>query len=789
MKQIALLLLMTFLPQWAWSQQVIRGTIASMPDHKPLAGATVVLDRGLKSVTSDESGFFTIRNPKPGPCTLVIRYVGFAEKKLDILSFSDTTINILMEPLTVQQSPVEITATRATVESGMTHTNISARDIEKVNTGRDLPYLLESVPSLVVTSDAGNGVGYTGMRIRGSDPTRINVTLNDIPVNDAESQLVYWVDLPDLATSAESIQVQRGAGTSTNGAGAFGGSVNITTRDLSPVPFLHTTAAYGTFNTYKTNAVIGTGLLNGKWNFEGRLSAIGSDGYIDRAESRLKSLHISGGYFGAKNSIRVQALSGKERTYQSWYGVPEAALDTNRTWNYYTYEDQVDDYQQDHYQALFTHVFSRNWTLNSGIHYTYGRGYYEEYREQESLSDYQLDPVIAGGDTILVTDLVRRKWLDNHFYGMTFSVARKDTAGPELVIGGAINQYDGDHFGEVTWATYASNGRPPHRYYDNNGLKTDANGYVKATFRFAQKATAYADMQVRSVQYSFTGPDQDNVPVDQTDHLLFFNPKAGFTYAFNQSGNAYISFSTANKEPSRDDYTESTASSRPEHETLYDFECGYRYNEKKFTGSVNYYLMLYKNQLVLTGAVNDVGNYTRTNVDNSSREGIELECTWNISRSFSASGNATFSRSRIEEFREYYDDYDAGGQALEIHHNKDIAFSPGTTAWAAVGWSPVDAVEVRLAGRYVGKQYLDNTETENRSLDPWFVTDLRVTGKLHPSFMKEITLTLAAMNLLDELYESNGYTYSYVAGGSKISENYYYPQAGRNFMVQLMMKF
>jgi iron complex outermembrane receptor protein len=788
MKQIFLLLIAA-LPQWALSQQVISGTIAALPDLKPLSGATVVLDPGRGAVTSDESGSFTIRNPEPGPCTLIIRFVGFAEQKKAVLSESDTVIHIRMEPMTVLQPPVEITATRATVESGMAHTNITARDIEKVNTGRDLPYLLESVPSLVVTSDAGNGVGYTGMRIRGSDPTRINVTFNDIPVNDAESQLVYWVDLPDLATSAESIQVQRGAGTSTNGAGAFGGSVNIATRDFSPVPFLHTTASYGTFNTYKTNAFIGTGLLNGKWNFEGRLSAIGSDGYIDRAESRLKSLHISGGYTGVNNSIRVHALSGKERTYQSWYGVPEAALDTNRTWNYYTYENQVDDYQQDHYQALYAHAFSRVWTLNTGLHYTYGRGYYEEYREQDPFADYQLEPVIVGGDTILETDLVRRKWLDNQFYGMTFSVVRKDTTGPELVIGGAVNQYDGDHFGEVIWATYASNGKPPHRYYDNNGLKTDANGYVKATFRFAGMATVYADMQVRNVQYRFTGPDQNNVPVDQTDNLLFFNPKAGFTYAFNTTGLAYISFSTANKEPSRDDYTESTASSRPDHETLYDFECGYRYTGRKLTGNINYYMMLYKNQLVLTGAVNDVGNYTRTNVENSSREGIELECTWIISRKFSASGNATFSRSRIEEFREYYDDADAGGQALEIHYNKDIAFSPGTTARAEIGWSPADAVEVGLSGRYVGRQYLDNTETESRSLDPWFVTDLRVTGKLHPSFMKEITVTVAAMNILDELYESNGYTYSYIYGGSKISENYYYPQAGRNFMVQLMMKF
>jgi iron complex outermembrane receptor protein len=789
MKKLHLLLIVLMISLHAEAQFSLSGKITDSKTGSPLPGATVTLEENYTGAAANENGLFSIRQLKAGNYHLAVRFLGYREYKLPVSLFRDTVVDISLEPSVVSAGEVVITATRASEKSGMAVSAISKQEIENVNTGRDLPFLLEGIPSLVTTSDAGTGIGYTGLRIRGSDQTRINVTIDGIPINDPESHLLYWVNMPDLASSVENIQVQRGVGTSTNGASAFGGSIHIKTNDPSEKPYLNASAAYGSFNTLKTTASIGTGMLHDKFNFEGRLSKISSDGYVDRASADLKSFFIAGGYYGSRDVLRMNIFSGKEVTYQSWYGVPQAALDTNRTWNYYTYDNQVDDYQQDHYQLFYTRKFSGKVSLNTAFHYTYGRGYYEEYNENESLSDYQLDPVLTGNDTITETDLIRRKWLDNDFYGVTWSLIAKPNHKTDFILGGAWNQYDGDHFGEVIWAQFASNGNIRHRYYDNNGFKTDFNVYAKGTISLTSQLSVYADLQYRNVSYDFTGIGSDGNPLPQNASLDFFNPKAGMTWNFSPGQDIYSSFSVGNKEPSRDDYVETTGNSRPEPERLYDLEVGYKSVRKKWKASLNYYYMWYHNQLALTGQINDVGNYTRTNIESSFREGIEAEFGWNPVQKFNVSGNVTLSRNKIKEFREYTDDFDNGGQVLTIYRNTDLSFSPSLTGFLTLNAKITRKIEAAFVSRYIGKQYLDNTANSQKSIEPYLTSDIRLNIRLKPKFMKDVHFTLMLNNLFDVEYESNGYTFSYISGGERISENYYYPQAKRNFMAQLRLEF
>lgn len=770
-------------------QHTIRGTVTDRNTFQPLPGATILIEGTFRGEATDTRGHFTIGPLKNDRYVLSIRFVGYREVKTTLHLNADTLLNIPLEPMPLLSEEVLIVATRATTESAMTVSEITKQEIASQNTGRDLPFLLESVPSLVASSDAGTGVGYTGLRLRGSDQTRINVTIDGIPINDPESHLLYWVNMPDLASSIEDVQVQRGVGTSTNGASAFGGSINIKTNHPEEKPVMAGSTAFGSFNTLKTTVSLSTGMLREKFHFEGRLSRISSDGYIDRATSDLRSFFLAGGYYGKKEVLRFNILSGKEVTYQSWNGVPEASLDTNRTWNLYTYDQQVDDYGQDHYQLFYSRQWHPSVALNTAFHYTYGRGFYEQYREQDELADYLLEPVIIGSDTITTSDLIRRKWLDNHFYGLTWSVVAQPHPSVQLIAGGGWNQYDGDHFGEVIWARFASNGTIRHRYYDNNGLKTDFNAFIKATLNADDKLSLFADMQYRMVAYQFTGLSSEGEPMPGLDRLHFFNPKAGLTWKFDEQHRLYASFSMAGKEPSRDDYVETTALSRPKPEHLYDIEAGYQYRSAHVSANLNYYHMIYKNQLVLTGEVNDVGNYTRTNIPDSYREGLEVVVNWQTATRFKTQGNVTVSRNKIREFREYIDDYDNGGQAVIIHSQTDLSFSPNLTAFLELTALATRKLEVSLKNRYVGRQYLDNTSDNSKTLDAYLVTDLRASLRLTPKFMREIRLSGMINNMLDLKYESNGYTFSYLYGGERIHENYYYPQAGRNFMVMLDLRF
>jgi iron complex outermembrane receptor protein len=681
--------------------------------------------------------------------------------------------------------PLEVRSIRVNDNSPFAKSNISAAQIAQVNLGQDLPFLLQNTPSVVVNSDAGTGVGYTGIRIRGTDATRINVTLNGIPYNDAESMGTFFVDMPDISTSANSIQIQRGVGTSTNGASAFGATINLATNDYKPSKYFSLQNSMGSFNTNKNSMVFGTGLIHNRITIDGRISNITSDGYIDRAKSDLKSFYVSSTYWGDNSSLRLNVISGKEKTYQAWYGVPEESLTTNRTYNPAgtekegtPYDNQIDNYTQTHYQLFYNQTLTTNLKWNTAAFLTKGRGYYEEYKADVDLANYGLN--INIGNPI---DLVRRRWLDNNFYGQIVSIEYEKEAN-KIMVGGGWNQYDGKHFGELPYGVpnIASKLLLNPIYYSNMGIKKDYNSYLKWEHQLSNQLTSFMDLQFRHVQHSMNGFDSN--PELYVDRKFdFVNPKAGISYK-NNNTTYYSSIAIAHKEPNRDDF-ETGITQQPKQEILYDWETGFNSKQQNLSWGVNVYYMNYKDQLVLTGKINDVGSYTRTNVKNSYRAGIEIDGKWQISKQLASIGNVTFSKNKIDNFTEYFDDYDNGGQASINHRNTDITLSPNTTASHSLLYKPTEKMNVTWTSKYVSKQYLDNTQNESRILKAFFVNDLNISYKLISKKRVDAILQLYAINLLDVKYEPNGYTYSYIYGGTTTTSNNYFPMAGRTFLVSL----
>ena len=677
---------------------------------------------------------------------------------------------------------VVVSSTRANQKMGMAFTDVYQKELKKNNLGQDLPFLLNQLPSVVVSSDAGAGVGYTGIRIRGTDPTRINVTLNGVPYNDSESQGTYWVNMPDFASSVQSIQVQRGVGTSTNGAGAFGASININTLGYEQAASGETNFTVGSFNTLKTNVLASTGLLNDHFIIDARLSKLSSDGFIDRASSNLKSYYISAGYYGKNSFVRFNAFSGKEKTYQAWEGVPEELLKTNRTFNPYTYDNQVDDYQQDQYQLISSFKLNKNWTFNPILHYTKGRGFYEQFKAQDKFTNYGLPNVVNGTETIKKTDLVRRKWLDNDFYGVTYSLDYQSSSKFSANIGGAWNKYDGDHFGEIIWAKNPSTSTLRYRWYESNSLKTDFNIYGKAFYQVSDALNLYGDLQYRTVNYNINGTGDKRQNITQVSKYQFFNPKFGVNYQVNKASSVYASFAVGNKEPSRQDFVDNTPNA-PLAETLRDLEAGYRLGGEKFSFDANFYYMNYKNQLVLTGRVNGVGEAIRVNVAKSYRAGLELSATWKLAERWQLAVNTTFSQNKINDFAETVVNYDGDADKINKFAKVDISFSPNLISGGQLSYTPTKNLELTWLSKYVSKQFMDNTSNDNRSLNAFFVNDLRATFTVKPTFVKALTFSLLVNNLFNHLYESNGYTYSYISEKQTVTENFYYPQAGTNFLL------
>jgi iron complex outermembrane receptor protein len=793
---------LAFMPWFCFGQ--FSGIVVDSDTKEKVQGAIVTIENSFLNAVTDADGKFSFDKTKEQSVKVNVTHLGYQTVVQEIQMPNEQLVIALIRK-TYMTEETTVTSTRASDNSPTAFTNVTKKEIEEKNLGQDIPFLLTNTPSVVVTSDAGNGVGYTGIRIRGSDATRVNVTINGIPVNDAESHQVYWVDLPDFASSIENIQIQRGIGTSTNGAGAFGGSVNIQSSALSVEPFAKMNSSYGSFNTWKNTVNFGTGLLKNKFAFEGRLSKITSDGYIDRATSDLKSFYFSGGYYETKSSLKGIIFSGKEKTYQAWYGVPEDSLKTNRTYNpagEYTdaygnlqyYPNQTDNYQQDYYQLLYSYAANSSLNLNAALHYTKGKGYYEEYVSkyaaygEGTLSFYGLNPVVIDTVTIDSSDVIRQKWLDNDFYGYTFA-ANYDKNDLQLTLGGAGNRYKGRHYDQLTWGQYFSNGTYPYVYDDNDATKDDINFFAKASYAFTSQLSLFGDMQYRTVQYSFLGFNNDSTNAQQKVSLNFFNPKGGITYSVNSKNKIYASVAVGHKEPMRDDYVDSPPYAYPKPEQMTDVEAGYKYSGDKIRFGLNLYSMNYKNQLILTGKINDVGAYTRINVPDSYRRGMEAEFSWNIIKNISLSTNITLSENKIKTFDEYIDNWDDGSQQLVVHNNSDISFSPSGISSSVISFTPAKNFIIEITNRYIGKQYLDNTSDENRKLDAYNLDDFFISYHVSTASIKEIELKLAVYNFFDKKYESNGWTYPYISNAALINSNAFYPQAGINLMAGISLKF
>lgn len=697
---------------------------------------------------------------------------------------------------------VNVNAIRANSKTPIAFTNINKNQIINKNLGQDLPIIVSMSPSLVTTSDAGAGVGYTSLRIRGTDPTRINVTINGIPLNDSESQGVWWVNMPDFSSSLENIQIQRGVGTSTNGSSAFGASINLKTSSFTKSPYFETNNTIGSYSTLKNNLVFGTGLIKNKFSFDGRISKISSDGYIDRASSDLKSLFIQGSYFLEKSVLKAIMFTGQEITYQAWNGVPKKFLDSNRTYNSYTYENEIDNYKQTHYQLHYSKELSPLTYFNLSAHYTHGEGYYEQEKLNEEFESYGLENIIFGNDTIDNTDLIRRKWLNNDFGGIIFSLKHK-LGKMNINLGGGINQYSGQHYGNIIWAEYSSNSDINHQYYWNKGEKFDRNIYAKGEYNINSSTNLFVDLQNRKITYSFQGYDNNGKIGQQEVNHNFFNPKFGLFHSLNQNQAIYASFSVGNKEPNRNDYIESTPKSRPKHETLFDTELGYKINYNETFVFINLYNMKYHNQLVLTGRINDVGAYTRTNINNSFRQGIEIETKHKLNNKISISGNLSISKNKIKKFTEYIDNWDNWGQDSVVHENTDLAFSPNTIFNVITEYKISPKFLVNFSSKYVGKQYIDNTSSNDRMLDDYMVQNLQFTYDFKTSFVEKCKISLRINNIFNKEYVSNAWVYSFTSNNwdpsssdpyvSKNSRNGYdmagyFPEATRNFLLAITIR-
>jgi len=801
-RAFAILGLLFLLPTISLGQSTISGKISDQETGEPLAGAHIILENTFKTAVSSNTGEFRITGLRTDTYQLKISYMGFETYSSELKLIRDTTLLIPLKPSAIMGSEVIVTATRASENSPTTYSTVTRKEIEQVNLGQDMPYLLQTSPSVVTTSDAGTGIGYSNLRIRGTDLTRINVTINGIPLNDSESHGVWWDDLPDFASSAESIQIQRGVGTSTNGAAAFGASINIRSDDPETSPYGDVSASAGSFDTYKFTFKAGTGLIKSKWAFDGRLSRIYSGGYIDRASANLFSYALSGGYFGKNSIVRLMVLSGTEETYQAWDGVPGYILGSNRTYNglgaYYDtdgnlkyYENQTDNYRQTHYYLNWLQKINKSWNLSTALHYTRGIGYYEEYKTDQEFSDYQLENATIGTDTISSTDLVRRRYLDNYFYGFTFGLNFDNINRVQATIGGAFNYYDGNHYGEVIWSEISVQFDKNYRWYENEGDKADANLYAKVNYQATEKINLYGDLQFRRINYRIDGIDNDLRDISQQHDYNFFNPKVGAFLNLNDQNEAYVSFAVGNREPNRSALIDANpARPYPTSERLYNAEAGYKFSSRSVSASANLYYMYYLDQLVLTGRINDVGDPVMENVDRSYRTGIEVSLALKICKKLRWDVNATISTNKILDFTEYIDNWDEWpAQITNELDNTDIAFSPSFIAGSMLSWEPLRRLDISLFSKFVGKQYIDNTSSEDRRLDPYFINDLLIRYSLKVKALKQLGFSLKINNLTNIKYESNAWVYRYYSEGAYGVYDGYFPQAGINFLVGLDLKF
>ena len=755
--------------------------------NEPIEGVSILSKDGVGGLT-DKNGRLRFNTTSKSPVLITISSVGY--HKIDLVVKPDQLLTIRLKREIQLMDPIEIKSVRAGEIYPFTQTLISKKEIEKRNTGQDLPFILNQIPGTVANSDAGNGIGYTGIRIRGTDPSRINITLNGIAYNDAESQGVFFVNIPDIISSANNIQVQRGVGTSTNGTGAFGATINLMTNEIIPEAYGILSNCFGSFQSIKNTIKVGTGLMNKRYTIDMRLSSIKSNGYVERAKTDLKSFYLSAASLKENSSLRLNIFSGKEKTYQAWYGVSEELLKTNRRYNQAgtekigePYDNETDNYTQTHYQLFYNKKINSNWSINNSTYITEGGGYYEQYKAEQEYSNYGLDNITINNINITNTDLVRQLWLKNILVGNNLTIQHK-TNKKEIIIGLGANSYNGNHVGKVIWADLKI--PKDHQWYDLDATKSEQFIFGKWLQKLNNDLSLFGDVQIRSLNYKING-FRNNPNLYVNNHWTFINPKAGIRKKIGKY-NVFASYAMANKEPNRDDF-EAGQTEKPTFETLHDVEAGFERKNEKHTWSATAYYMRYKNQLVLTGKINDVGAYTRSNIPNSYRLGIEVEGTTAITKWLNLIGNIAISENKILDFTDYYDDYDEGIQKTNFYPKADISFSPSIVASSTIMLNISSQTQINLTSKYVGRQFLDNTSRKDRSLNPYFIQDLQINHQFNLKNLKRTELIIQVNNIWNKLYEPNGYTYTYKYEGMIFRNNYYYPMATINFMAGLNIGF
>lgn len=784
--------------------QSLGGTVTDL-NGEPLAGAGVILEGTFKGVHTDAGGNYMLEGLKSGEHRIRYSFMGYETQLREISVSGDVREDVRLKPTAIITDDVIISATRAGDQTPLAYSNVTGEILEKQNSGQGIPYLLSLTPSFVETSESGNGIGYTSLRIRGTDASRINVTIDGIPLNDPESQQVFWVDLPDLASSVDNIQVQRGVGTSSNGAGAFGASINIQTKGIENEPFAEINSAAGSFGTFRNSITAGTGLLKDRFAFQMRYSDIRSDGYIERTGSEHNSAFLSVLYRTGKSLLKANIILGKEKTGIGWWGVPKEMLEVNRRYNpagEYTdeygkvryYDNETDNYTQNHYQLIFSRRMNDYFSLHSALHYTFGKGYYEEFREDAGYIKYGLPPVSIGEITFDETDIVRRKWMSNDFYGLVYSLNfKKDKL--DAKIGGGMNLYSGDHYGRIIWMRYTGSSEINHQWYFNNGEKREASLYAKADYSVSEKLSVFGDLQSRFVNYELRGEDDDLKDLGQIHNYNFFNPKAGIFLRLSSGQDAFLSLSVANREPTRTDFKEASGDSEstPRPERLYDLEAGYNFRSAKSSVGLNLYGMYYRDQLVPTGELSNVGYPIMTNVEKSYRIGAEITAGFKPSDFIGLDMSLTISRNKIVNFLEHYIDYNTFDWSEEYKSNNlgtvDIAYSPSLVGSSDLYARILPPLKIHIISKYVGRQYFDNTMNSERMLDPYFVNNVMIDFEPSLKSLRGASLQLLVTNIFNAQYESNAYGGNWFEDGQELTWAYYFPQAGTGFMLRLGLKF
>ncbi|MDY0200751.1 MAG: TonB-dependent receptor [Tenuifilaceae bacterium] len=815
MKKIALLALTVMLtllssatPYEGEASFKITGKV--LDEHgEPLAGAVVSIQNTLLGTSAQIDGSYRLGLRKTGSYVLTASFMGYGNVTKTVTVDNDTQVNFSLTPEAIMSEAVVVSSTRASSRMPIAQTNINAEELQKQKSGFDIPYLLEMTPSVVAVSEGGTGVGNSSFRIRGTDISRINVTVNGIPLNDPESQAVFWVNMPDFANSVDNIQVQRGVGTSSQGAGAFGATVNFQTSTLNPEPFASGEVMAGSFNTIKTSVKAGTGLIKNLFSFETRYSKIKSDGYIDRGWSNHQSLFLTGALHTEKSLLRLNLIHGIQHTGITWEGTPSNMLENNRRYNpagymgddengiAQFYSNESDNYTQNHYHLIYSRQLIENLSLNVTGFWITGDGNYEQYKRGRKLVEYGIAPFVVDGETIKKVDMIREKCLDNDFYGTTFSLNYNKSA-LNTTLGGGWNQYKNSHFGNVLWTSTNISIPNNYEWYRNTGDKQDFNFFVKSTYELVDNLSLFGDLQFRTINYKMAGSDDDLQPLTQEHDWEFFNPKGGVFYKLSHSQEAFFSVAVAHREPSRADIKDAMkfgANNTPKREKLIDYELGYNLKTQSFALGANIYYMDYKDQLVLTGKLSDSGYPLMANVENSYRMGVEISSGLILTSWLRWDANVTLSENKIVNFTEYVELYDTDwnyvGQNRYELGNTDISFSPPIVVSSQIRVNPIENLDLAFISKYVGSQYIDNTNNQTRMLDAYFVNNLKIGYKLKMRGTKGINFQLFVNNIFNSNYIANGWVWraEFNDGSPETRDDGFFPQAGINFMGMMAIEF